>query len=117
VLHFGLETADRRMSFLHRKSECCPRRPSNPFCRCRLRTYQWQPLRVIGAPCERAELVSVCDNRPEALAAAVARTGARGFASLTELLAASDADIVTLATPSGLHPQQASKSRRPAVMC
>jgi UDP-N-acetyl-2-amino-2-deoxyglucuronate dehydrogenase len=56
---------------------------------------------------ERAELVSVCDNRPEALAAAVARTGARGFASLTELLAASDADIVTLATPSGLHPQQA----------
>ena len=38
---------------------------------------------------------------------AVARTGARGFASLTELLAASDADIVTLATPSGLHPQQA----------
>ena len=56
---------------------------------------------------ERADLVSVCDNRPEALAAAVARTGARGFASLTELLAASDADIVTLATPSGLHPQQA----------
>ena len=56
---------------------------------------------------ERAELVAVCDNRPEALAAAVKRTGARGFASLTELLAGSDADIVTLATPSGLHPQQA----------
>jgi UDP-N-acetyl-2-amino-2-deoxyglucuronate dehydrogenase len=56
---------------------------------------------------ERAELVAVCDNRPQALAAAVARSGARGFASLTELLAHSDADIVTLATPSGLHPQQA----------
>ncbi len=56
---------------------------------------------------ERAELVAVCDNRPDALAAAVARSGARGFASLTELLAHSDADIVTLSTPSGLHPQQA----------
>ena len=56
---------------------------------------------------DRAELVAVCDNRPDALAAAVARTGARGFASLTELLAASDADVVTLATPSGLHPRQA----------
>jgi UDP-N-acetyl-2-amino-2-deoxyglucuronate dehydrogenase len=28
---------------------------------------------------EHAELVAVCDNRPEALAAAVARSGARGF--------------------------------------
>ena len=56
---------------------------------------------------DRAALVAVCDNRPDALAAAVARTGARGFATLTELLAASDADVVTLATPSGLHPRQA----------
>ena len=61
---------------------------------------------------ERAELVAVCDNRPEALAAAAQRSGARGFDSLTELLAASDADIVTLATPSGLHPQQAIEIAR-----
>ncbi|WP_425261590.1 Gfo/Idh/MocA family protein [Rubrivivax sp. RP6-9] len=59
---------------------------------------------------ERAELVAVCDNRPEALAAAVAKTGAPGFASLDSLLAASDADIVTLATPSGLHPRQAMRA-------
>ena len=60
----------------------------------------------------RAELVAVCDNRPAALQAAVAKTGARGFDSLEALLAATDAhqaDIVTLATPSGLHPQQAMR--------
>ena len=58
---------------------------------------------------ERAQLVAVCDNRPTALAAAVAATGAAGFDSLDALLAGSDADIVVLATPSGLHPRQAMK--------
>ena len=61
---------------------------------------------------ERAELVAVCDTRAGALAAAVERTGATGFATLSELLAASDADIVTQATPSGLHPQQAIEVAR-----
>jgi UDP-N-acetyl-2-amino-2-deoxyglucuronate dehydrogenase len=64
---------------------------------------------------ERAELVAVCDTDPAALAAAVQRTGARGFASLTALLEAGKSearpdirpDCVVLATPSGLHPQQA----------
>ncbi|HEV8314588.1 MAG TPA: Gfo/Idh/MocA family oxidoreductase, partial [Burkholderiaceae bacterium] len=42
---------------------------------------------------ERVEIVAVCDNRPEALAAAVAKTGAQGFASLDALLAGSDPDI------------------------
>ena len=55
----------------------------------------------------RAELVAVCDNHAERLATAVAATGAAGFASLAELLARSDADVVVLATPSGLHPRQA----------
>ena len=58
---------------------------------------------------ERAEIVAVCDNRPDALAAAVAKTGAQGFASLDALLAGSEPDIVVLATPSGLHPRQAIK--------
>ena len=58
----------------------------------------------------RAELVAVCDNRPQALAAAVDRTGVAGFASLDALLAGSDADIVVLATPSGLHPRQAMRA-------
>ena len=54
-----------------------------------------------------AELVAVCDTHPAALAAATAATGVPGFASLRELLAASDADLVVLATPSGLHSRQA----------
>ncbi|MFO1326925.1 MAG: Gfo/Idh/MocA family oxidoreductase [Rubrivivax sp.] len=58
----------------------------------------------------RADLVAVCDNRPQALSAAVERTGAEGFDSLDALLAGSDADIVVLATPSGLHPRQAMKA-------
>ncbi|MBL8313945.1 MAG: Gfo/Idh/MocA family oxidoreductase [Rubrivivax sp.] len=60
----------------------------------------------------RAELVAVCDIRPEALAAAVAQTGAAGFGSLDELLARSNADVVVLATPSGLHPLQAMQAAR-----
>ncbi|MEO8151860.1 MAG: Gfo/Idh/MocA family oxidoreductase [Rhizobacter sp.] len=56
---------------------------------------------------DRADLVAVCDNNAVALAAAVATTSAQGFASLDALLAGSDADLVVLATPSGLHPRQA----------
>lgn len=55
----------------------------------------------------RVALVDVCDTDPQALASAVARTGARGHASLAELLAATTADLVVLTTPSGLHPEQA----------
>jgi UDP-N-acetyl-2-amino-2-deoxyglucuronate dehydrogenase len=54
-----------------------------------------------------AELVAVCDNRPDRLASAAERTGARGFDSLKRMLAETNADIVVLATPSGLHPGQA----------
>lgn len=58
----------------------------------------------------RAELVAVCDNSPAALAAAVAKTGVEGFESLDALLAGSDADVVVLATPSGLHSRQAIRA-------
>ncbi|MFW5750123.1 MAG: Gfo/Idh/MocA family protein [Planctomycetota bacterium] len=56
---------------------------------------------------ERTELVGVCDVDPAALAAATVATGVPGFDSLSGLLAGSDADVVVLATPSGLHAQQA----------
>ena len=59
---------------------------------------------------ERAELVAVADIDAAALEAAVAKTGARGFASLAEMLAARaelGIDCVVLTTPSGLHPRQA----------
>ncbi|MEY2892525.1 MAG: hypothetical protein RJA98_2433 [Pseudomonadota bacterium] len=64
-------------------------------------------FKALAQHADRAELVAVADNHPAALAAAVAATGAAGFNSLGELLAGSNADIVVLATPSGLHPRQA----------
>jgi UDP-N-acetyl-2-amino-2-deoxyglucuronate dehydrogenase len=62
---------------------------------------------AIARHAERAELVAVCDTDPAALAAAVARTGAPGHASLGALLAGVRADCIVLTTPSGLHPRQA----------
>ncbi|MGH7527441.1 MAG: Gfo/Idh/MocA family protein, partial [Gemmatimonadales bacterium] len=56
---------------------------------------------------ERAELVGVCDIDPAALAKAEARTGAKGYRSLDAMLAGTDADVVILATPSGLHADEA----------
>jgi len=53
-----------------------------------------------------AELVAVCDSDPAALKATADKTGAKPYSRLSDLLERSDADIVTLATPSGLHPTQ-----------
>jgi UDP-N-acetyl-2-amino-2-deoxyglucuronate dehydrogenase len=69
-------------------------------------------LQALKQHAGRAELVAVCDIRPEALAGAVAQTGAAGFESLEDLLAQSSADVVVLATPSGLHPLQAMQAAR-----
>lgn len=55
---------------------------------------------------DRAELVSVCDIDPKALASAVQTTGAMPFSSLGSMLADTVADIVIVTTPSGLHPEQ-----------
>jgi UDP-N-acetyl-2-amino-2-deoxyglucuronate dehydrogenase len=57
-----------------------------------------------------AEIVAVCDIDPAALKAAVAATGARGFARYDELLEKSDADAVVLSTPSGLHAEMAIRA-------
>lgn len=56
---------------------------------------------------ERTELVAVCDNNPVTLQEAVKRAGVQGYSNLTQLLEESDADIVVLSTPSGLHASQA----------
>lgn len=63
-------------------------------------------LDAIEQHAEHLELVDVCDVSPVALERAVARTGARGHRRLDDLLAVTDADLVILATPSGLHPNQ-----------
>jgi UDP-N-acetyl-2-amino-2-deoxyglucuronate dehydrogenase len=62
---------------------------------------------AIAKHADRAELTDICDTDTAALAKAVKETGARGHDSLTKMLAATKADIVVLATPSGLHPEQA----------
>lgn len=55
---------------------------------------------------ERAKLVAVCDTDPEALEAAMKVSGATGYARLETMLQETNADIIVLATPSGLHPAQ-----------
>jgi len=61
---------------------------------------------AIAEHANRAELVAVCDTDPAALARAVAKTGAAGFADLNSLLEGADCDAVALCTPSGLHSAQ-----------
>ena len=56
---------------------------------------------------EHSELIAVCDTNADALAAAPVANGVQRFNQLTQLLANSNADIVVLATPSGLHSDQA----------
>lgn len=63
-------------------------------------------IEAIERHAERAELVAVCDNDARALERAVARTGVPGFAALDLLLAQSSADVIVLATPSGMHAAQ-----------
>ncbi|SHH02434.1 Gfo/Idh/MocA family protein [Massilia sp. CF038] len=62
---------------------------------------------AIAQHADRCELVAVCDIDPTCLSAAAKSTGARPYRSLSDLLARSDADAVIIATPSGLHPEQA----------
>lgn len=55
---------------------------------------------------ENLELVGVCDIDPEVLDNTVTRTGAPGYDDLRALLKNAHADLVTICTPSGLHPAQ-----------
>lgn len=64
-------------------------------------------IAAIKQHADHAELVAVCDTDHKALATVAETTSAQPFASLSEMLTRIDADIVVLATPSGLHPEQA----------
>ena len=59
---------------------------------------------------EQAELVGVCDIDPSALQAAVKEYGVKGYAKYNDLLKDTNADVVVLTTPSGLHPDQTVKA-------
>ncbi len=55
-----------------------------------------------------AELVAVCDPRPDEIAAVIARNdGVAGFADFQAMLDGIDLDAVFIVTPEPLHPEQA----------
>lgn len=64
-------------------------------------------LKAIEALGQRVELVAIADTDAAARQAARARFDVPCFERLEALLAASDAQLVILTTPSGLHPEQA----------
>lgn len=55
------------------------------------------------------ELVAVCDNNKQALEAAKTEHKVTGYLSLTELLKNEKLDVVSLCTPSGIHPEQTAE--------
>lgn len=62
---------------------------------------------------EDAELVAICDPDPNALKAASDKTGISAYyASYSDMLKESQADVVVLATPSGHHAQQTIEAAR-----
>jgi UDP-N-acetyl-2-amino-2-deoxyglucuronate dehydrogenase len=62
---------------------------------------------AIQSYAETAEIVSVCDIDPSALDKAATKTHAKAYTNLTAMLDDTNADIVVLTTPSGLHSIQA----------
>jgi UDP-N-acetyl-2-amino-2-deoxyglucuronate dehydrogenase len=66
-------------------------------------------IRALG---ERAILSAVCDHDPQALACGVAATGATGFGRIEDMLTCSDIDVVSICTPSGLHPEHGIAAAR-----
>jgi UDP-N-acetyl-2-amino-2-deoxyglucuronate dehydrogenase len=55
---------------------------------------------------EDMELVAVCDRNRDVLAKMVSDHGVQGFDRLDDLLQQSDADLISICTPSGLHPSE-----------
>ena len=55
---------------------------------------------------ERAELVAVCDSDAAAVDRMARQAGVPGYPTLERVLAETNADVVVLATPSGLHAAQ-----------
>lgn len=55
------------------------------------------------------ELVSVCDNNKQALESATDQYSVNGYLSLAEMLEKEELDVVSLCTPSGIHPEQAAE--------
>ncbi len=61
------------------------------------------------------ELVAVCDVDPEVLRKASADYGVPGYEKLDQLLANEQLDVISLCTPSGLHPKQAMEVAKAGI--
>jgi UDP-N-acetyl-2-amino-2-deoxyglucuronate dehydrogenase len=61
---------------------------------------------------ENAELSALCDIDHEALAALGSRMDVPRFSSLAAMLEGVDCDVVSLCTPSGLHPEHGEEAAR-----
>jgi len=61
---------------------------------------------AIAEHSEKAQLVAVCDPDEQAREQASKQFGVPGFATLDTLLQGTEADLLVLCTPSGLHPAQ-----------
>ena len=61
------------------------------------------------------ELVAVCDNNRELVKKISANLSVPGFANLDTMLREIDLDIVSICTPSGIHPQQVIKAAEAGV--
>jgi UDP-N-acetyl-2-amino-2-deoxyglucuronate dehydrogenase len=61
---------------------------------------------------QNAEVVAVCDTDERALEAGEGATGAQGYLDYDDMLKKSDADVVVLSTPSGLHAEQTIRAAR-----
>lgn len=70
----------------------------------RVAKNHFSALRLLG---DHAELVGVCDIDPQALKEASNLTDAVLYSDLNSMLRKAELDIVVLATPSGLHSEQA----------
>jgi UDP-N-acetyl-2-amino-2-deoxyglucuronate dehydrogenase len=64
-------------------------------------------LEAFGNHSDQLELVALCDNDSSALDHARQGTGVKAFANLHHLLEGVEADLISICTPSGLHPEHA----------
>jgi UDP-N-acetyl-2-amino-2-deoxyglucuronate dehydrogenase len=61
------------------------------------------------------ELISICDNNENTLATMSDKYHVKGYLSLKEMLAKEKLDVISLCTPSGLHPRQAIEAAEAGV--
>ena len=72
-------------------------------------------LKSIQVHQDNFELVAVCDNNRELVKKISANLSVPGFANLDTMLREIDLDIVSICTPSGIHPQQVIKAAEAGV--